>query len=43
MQLDNFDKKVWSKYRDQFITFTPQDLDLTNYRALILASVIENE
>lgn len=43
MQLENFDTKVWKKYRDQFITFTPQWLDLTNYRALILASVIENE
>ena len=43
MQLENFDNKVWKKYRDQFITFTPQWLDLTNYRALILASVIENE
>ena len=43
MQLENFDNKVWKKYRDQFITFTPQGLDLTNYRALILASVIENE
>lgn len=43
MQLENFDTKVWKKYRDQFITFTPQGLDLTNYRALILASVIENE
>lgn len=42
-QLKNREKRVWSIYRDQFLTFTPQWVDLTQYRALILASVIENE
>lgn len=42
-QLKNFDEKVWKPYRDHFITFAPEGLALQNYRALILASVIENE
>lgn len=42
-QLKNFTQKVWDIYRDQFITFTPQWVNLQNYSALILASVIENE
>lgn len=42
-QLKNWEKRIWSRYRDQFLTFAPQWVDLTQYRALILASVIENE
>lgn len=42
-QLKNFNERIWKNYRENFISFQPQELALENYAALILASVIENE
>lgn len=42
-QLKNFNEKVWKLYREDFLSFRPQNLPLSKYAALVLASVIENE
>ena len=42
-QLKNFNEKVWKVHREDFLNFRPQNLPHTNYAALVLASVIENE
>lgn len=42
-QLKNFAQKIWTPYERQLVQFRPQGVDLSHYKALILASVIENE
>lgn len=42
-QLKNFAQKIWKPYQAQLASFKPYAVDLSTYKALTLASVIENE
>ena len=42
-QLKNFNEKNWLPNQEELKNFTPAGINLQNYNALILASIIENE